>query len=253
MSCDRTPTTLHGYFDNELDALGAAEFERHLTECPECSAALEGLKTFRLAINRAQLRHKAPAQLGRRVLADTHSSTPTSTIRRTAAAPSRWKWLTVAAALIFFAFAGWRMASIRDVGDSQKVLAAEAVDAHLRSLQPGHLSDVISTDQHTVKPWFDGKLDFAPPVRNFAEQGFPLEGGRLDVVHGRTVAALVYGRHKHLVSVFIWPTAETDATPRSGSKQGYQWITWRKEGMEYYAVSDTAASDLELLQRLFTD
>jgi anti-sigma factor RsiW len=142
------------------------------------------------------------------------------------------------------------------------------IDAHLRSLQPGHLTDVISTDQHTVKPWFDGKLDFAPPVRDFADQGFPLQGGRLDVVNNRTVAALVYGRRKHFVNVFIWPVSaaangndkslaneasnEKDATPESGSRQGYQWIEWRKNGMDFYAVSDTAPADLQELQRLLT-
>jgi anti-sigma factor RsiW len=132
-------------------------------------------------------------------------------------------------------------------------MASKIVDAHLRSLQPGHLEDVISTDQHTVKPWFDGKVDFAPPVRDFTEQGFPLQGGRLDVVDNRTVAALVYGRRKHVVNVFVWPTSEKDATPGTGSIQGYQWIDWRKRGMEFYAVSDAAASDLDQLQRLFSN
>ncbi len=114
------------------------------------------------------------------------------------------------------------------------------------------ITDVLSADQHTVKPWFDGRLDFSPPVRDFAEQGYPLQGGRLDVVEGRTIAALVYGRHKHEISVFIWPTTENDAAPRTGSHQGYQWICWRKDAMEFYAVSDTAASDLEQLQQLFS-
>jgi anti-sigma factor RsiW len=133
------------------------------------------------------------------------------------------------------------------------VLAAEIVDAHLRSLQPGHLTDVVSTDQHTVKPWFDGKLDFSPPVQDFTDQGFPLQGGRVDVVHGRSVAALVYARRKHSVNVFVWPTDEKDDTPRFGSQQGYQWIDWRKGGMEFCAVSDAAPSALEQLQRLFTE
>jgi anti-sigma factor RsiW len=152
-----------------------------------------------------------------------------------------------------FAYIGWRVASIHGGANNDEVLAAEVVDAHLRSLQPGHLTDIISTDQHTVKPWFDGKLDFSPPVRDFAEQGFPLQGGRLDVVHGRTVAALVYGRRKHLVSVFIWPVALPAMQSRAGSSQGYQWIDWQKGGMEFYAVSDTSPSDLEQLQRLLAD
>jgi Protein of unknown function (DUF2934) len=111
----------------------------------------------------------------------------------------------------------------------------------------------VLDSQDQVKPWFDGKLDFSPTVQDFIDQGFPLEGGRIDVVHGRSVAALVYARRKHFVKVFIWPTDEKDAAPRSGSQQGYQWIDWRKGGTEFCAVSDAAPSALEQLQRLFTE
>lgn len=253
MGCDRTETTLHGYFDGELDALSAAEFERHLKGCSECNAALDSFKSLRSSMNRAQLYAKAPTQLRKKVLAGIHSTPAISSVPAITPARTSWQWLAIAAALILFAYTGWRVASIQRGNNNGEVLAAAVVDAHLRALQPGHLTDVISTDQHTVKPWFDGKLDFAPPVRDFAEQGFPLQGGRLDVVHGRTVAALVYGRRKHLVSVFIWPTTEQDTTLRAGSSQGYQWIAWQKRGMEYYAVSDTAASDLEQLQRRFDE
>ncbi|MGB7730462.1 MAG: zf-HC2 domain-containing protein [Candidatus Acidiferrum sp.] len=245
MSCDRTETVLHAYFDQELDPVGAAEFERHLDHCPECVGSLTALQSLRSSITGAQLYQKAPTPLRNKVLADLHSA-------RTAIFPRRrtTRWLALAAALLLFAIVGWQFFVVQRATDKESVLAAAVVDAHLRSLQPGHLTDVLSTDQHTVKPWFDGKLDFAPPVRDFADEGFPLQGGRLDVVQGRTVAALVYGRHKHEISVFIWPTTETDAAPRSGSHQGYQWISWRKGGMEFYAVSDTAASDLEQFQQL---
>jgi anti-sigma factor RsiW len=253
VSCERTDTILHGYFDNELDALGAAEFERHLKECSECTAGLDSLKLLHSSMNRAQLYERTPAALRRKVRADVRSADPISNASRSASARSSWSWLAVAAGLILCALAGWRLASIHQGANSEELLTAEIVDAHLRSLQPGHLADVISTDQHTVKPWFDGKLNFAPPVRDFAGQGFPLLGGRLDVVHGRTIAALVYGRRKHLISVFIWPTTDQDTTPRAGSNQGYQWINWGKGGMEFYAVSDTASSDLEQLRLLFND
>jgi anti-sigma factor RsiW len=246
MNCDCADAVLHGYFDNELDALGAAEFERHLEQCSECVDALEALKSLRSSMNLAQLYEKTPASLRKKVLADLR---PASSV---AIFPARtpWRWLAVAAALVLFAYAAWQVVSIHRGDNYETVLAAELVDAHLRSLQPGHLIDVVSTDQHTVKPWFDGKLDFSPPVRNFADQGFPLQGGRLDVVHGRTIAAVVYGRRKHLVNVFIWPTPENDTALRSGSQQGYQWIDWRTGGMEFCAVSDTALADLEQLQRL---
>jgi anti-sigma factor RsiW len=249
MSCDRADTVLHGYFDNELDALGAAEFERHLERCPECVDAVEALKSLRSSMNLAQLYEKMPPSLRKKVLADLRSTS------RVSIGPARtpWRWLAIAAAFLLFVYTGRQVISIHRGDNYETVLAAEVVDAHLRSLQPGHLTDVVSSDQHTVKPWFDGKLDFSPPVRDFADQGFPLQGGRLDVVHGRAIAALVYGRRKHLMNIFIWPTSEQDASPRTGSRQGYQWIDWRKGGMEFCAVSDAAHSDLEQLQRLFTE
>jgi anti-sigma factor RsiW len=246
MSCNRATTVLHGYFDSELDALGAAEFEHHLEQCFDCISALEALESLRSFMNMARLREKAPAQFRKKVLAD---------LRPVVVFPGRtpWRWLAVAAAFLLVAYGSWRVIPIHRGSNYETVLAAEIVDAHLRSLQPGHLTDVVSTDQHTVKPWFDGKLDFSPPVQDFTDQGFPLQGGRIDVVHGRSVAALVYARRKHFVNVFVWPTNEQDAAPRSGSQQGYQWIAWRKGGMEFCAVSDAAPSALEQLQGLFTE
>jgi anti-sigma factor RsiW len=120
----------------------------------------------------------------------------------------------------------------------------------VRSLQPGHLFDVQSTDQHTVKPWFDGKLDFIPPVADFSAQGFPLVGGRLDVIDGHNVAALVYGRRKHFINVFMWPKRETESIESSGSREGYTWISGQSGDMEIYLVSDAAVSDLHELKSL---
>jgi anti-sigma factor RsiW len=248
MSCERTDMVLHGYFDNVLDAIGAAEFERHLDQCSECAKALEALESLRYSMNRAQLYETAPASLRKKVLAGIGAAKPVPSVL----ARTRWPWLAIAASLLL-AFTGWQVASFHPGDNPETMLAAEVVDAHLRSLQPGHLTDVLSSDRHTVKPWFDGKLDFAPPVRDFADRGFPLEGGRLDAIHGRAIAALIYGRRKHLVNVFIWPSNEPDASPRRGSRQGYQWLDWRKAGMEFCAVSDTAPSDLEQLQRLFAE
>ena len=251
MACERADTLVHGYFDNELDALGAAEFESHLQQCPECVAALDALESLRSTITVAQPYEKMPASFRKKILADLNVKIPT--VIATARATTNWRWLAMAAAFLLLIYGGWRVASLSRGDSRETLMASKIVDAHLRSLQPGHLEDVISTDQHTVKPWFDGKIDFAPPVRDFSEQGFPLQGGRLDVVDNRTVAALVYGRRKHVVNVFVWPTSEKDAAPRTGSIQGYQWIDWRKQGMEFYAVSDASAPDLDQLQRLFSN
>jgi anti-sigma factor RsiW len=249
VSCSRAATVLNGYFDCELDALGAAEFERHLERCPVCINALEALESLRSSMNVAQLYEKAPSPFRQKVLARISSARPV--VVPTTRPP--WRWLAAAAVFILITYAGWRVIPVQRGGNYETVFAAEIVDAHLRSLQPGHLTDVVSTDQHTVKPWFDGKLDFSPPVRDFADQGFPLQGGRIDVIHGRSVAALVYSRRKHSVNVFVWPSDEKDDTPRLGSQQGYQWIDWRKGGMEFCAVSDAAPSALEQLKRLFTE
>ena len=246
MSCEHSHAVLHGYLDGELDASRASEFERHLESCPECLAALEAQETLRSALQRAQLYETAPAALRRKIRASLPAATPVGF-------GLQWtplRWIALAAAALLVAFVGWRM--VPNFNGENQYQAAEMVDAHLRSLQSGHLTDVTSTDQHTVKPWFNGKLDFSPPVRDFANDGFPLQGGRLDVLHGRTVAALVYGRRKHIVNVFVWPTSERDFAPRSGSQLGYQWVDWRKGGMEFCAISDTPYTDLDQLQRLIS-
>lgn len=247
MGCELARTVIHAYLDGELDAVRAAEFEGHLEQCAECATALEAQESLSSALQRAQLHEKAPAALRQKVLDDIRPAKPVAI--RPPHIP--WRWLAAAAALLLLAYAGWRIIPGLRADSYPSVLAAQIVDAHLRSLQPGHLTDVVSSDQHTVKPWFDGKLDFSPPVRDFSSDGFPLQGGRLDVVHGRTITALVYGRRKHLISVFIWPMREQDEGLRSGSQQGYHWIAWHAAGMEFCAVSDVAPTDLEQLQRLF--
>jgi mycothiol system anti-sigma-R factor len=253
MACEQSRTVVHAYLDGELDAVRAAEFERHLENCSECVTALETQESLSSAIQRAELNEKAPATLRQKVLAEIRSSGKTSLSEPLVIPhrPEQWRWMAAAAAILLLVYAGWRTIPALRAENYQSVVAAEIVDAHLRSLQPGHLTDVLSTDQHTVKPWFNGKLDFSPPVQDFANDGFPLQGGRLDVVHGRTIAALVYGRRKHVISVFIQPAREDEQALRPGSRQGYNWLAWRAAGMEFCAISDVSSSDLDQLQRLF--
>jgi mycothiol system anti-sigma-R factor len=247
VGCELTHTVLHGYMDGELDAARAADFERHLISCADCVAVLEANESVRSSIQRAGLYERAPRALRQKIQAQLAGNTQASVMpfRK----PTQWRWLALAAAILVALFLGWRLPWLLP-GNQETALASAIVDAHLRSLQPGHLEDVVSTDQHTVKPWFDGKLDFAPPVHDFANEGFPLQGGRLDVVRGRTVAVLVYARRKHLVNVFVWPTTEADSEPLSGTQLGYHWMDWRKGGMEMCAVSDVSRDDLGELQRL---
>ena len=251
MSCDFSSTLVHAYFDGELDAVRAAEFERHLENCRDCTATLGAAEAMRSTLQRAQLYETAPANLRKKIRAE---------LKVTSAAASRpsvaaWRWLAAAAAILLVTSVAWyavpRMRTT-STNMTSSVTSTEIIDAHIRSLQAGHLTDVASTDQHTVKPWFNGKLDFVPPVHDYMEEGFPLIGGRLDVLGERNVAALVYGRRKHFINVFVWPTREAD-TPihPPGSRQGYQWVHWRHQGMEFCAISDVSAQDLHELAQLF--
>jgi anti-sigma factor RsiW len=248
MGCELRESVLHGYLDGELDAARAADFERHLISCAECVLALEAQEKLRASIQAAALYERAPGSVRRKVQGELGKSLKATSPTWTW---STWGWVAAAAALLLASVTTWEMLpGLRARGGADDKLAAAIIDAHLRSLQPGHLMDVPSSDQHTVKPWFDGKVDFAPSVRDFAEQGFPLQGGRLDVIRGRSVAVLVYGRRKHIINVFIWPTTDKDTRPRHGSDVGYQWINWIKNGMETFAVSDVNAADLNELQQL---
>ena len=161
-----------------------------------------------------------------------------------------------AAVLLLVAGASWKFAQKNRVGaepsaSAADAAAAELVDAHIRALQPGHLTDVTSTDQQTVKPWFDGKIAFSPPVPDLGAQDFQLVGGRLDVFQGRTVAALVYGRRKHFISVFLWPDMTQDVVQYTGAMNGYHWISWKHSGLRFCAVADTNRDDLAALKDLF--
>jgi anti-sigma factor RsiW len=252
VTCDLTQTRLHAYFDGELDAIGAAEFERHLESCPDCETRLAAEDKLRSALAGAQLYARAPETLRRKLqTVFPKAAIPPEVRDSKPSAADSWRWLAIAASVILAVFLGTQYMQRLNRYSQQQAMAAVIVDAHLRSLQPGHLEDVISTDQHTVKPWFDGKIDFAPPVRDFANDGFPLLGGRLDVIDSRTAAALVYGRRKHIVNVFVEKAQPGGSQDASGELQGYHWISWQQSGFTFTAVSDTAYADLDQLKQLF--
>jgi mycothiol system anti-sigma-R factor len=250
VGCDYTRTALHGYLDGELDATRAAEFERHLEGCRECANTLGAEESLRSSLQRSGLYEHAPISLRKKIRAGLDAATAPAIASRIPV----WRWFAVAAAILIVSSVSWfAWNRTQNSASSSPFTAAELIDAHVRSLQPGHLTDVASTDQHTVKPWFDGKLAFVPPVKDFADEGVPLVGGRLDVLGGQNVAALVYSRRKHIINVFVLPTKEPD-TPihQPGLRQGYQWRHWRRQGMEYCAVSDVSDSDLyELAQLIY--
>ena len=248
MDRDLTCSTLHGYFDSELSAVRATEFRRHLEHCTDCVAELDSCDAVRDSLRRSHLYEHAPDLLRQKIRADLRSFAPT-----TASSQPLWcYWLAAAAALLFVAILLGRMGHGLRGDDYQSELAGEILDAHVRSLQPGPLTGIASNDGSIVKEWLDAKLTFAIPVGNFANEGFALQGGRLDVVEGRSVAVLIYERNGHPINVFIWHAREPDTSARAGSRKGFQWVDWRKGKIEFCAVSDADLVDLEKLHQLIS-
>ena len=245
MACNEQVERLHAYLDGELDAVGAAEFERHLQSCAECRASLGAERALQSALAKAVLYEPAPATLRRSL--QSQFAKPSRAAGTTAA---YWKWLAIAAMVLLALSSGMLALNFLRSRQATPEFAVAAVDAHLRSLQQGHLEDVQSTDQHTVKPWFDGRVDFAPKVADFSAEGFPLSGGRLDVLNGKTVGALVYARRKHIINVFVAPKESSAPINGAGERQGYHWLAWQSGAFDYIAVTDASAADLDVLRSL---
>lgn len=246
MRCELADSLLHGYFDGQLSDRRAEEYERHLQHCVDCTVALVEQELLSHSLQLAQLYQPAPAALRQTIRGDLRSLSSASAGSR----PLLWQWLVAAAALLLIALGVSRVSPDVRSRDYQAELAGEIVAMHRHSLQPGHMTGIASNNEQVVRQWFDDRLEFALPVRNFADEGFALQGARLDDVEGRSVAALVYVGSGHLINVFMWPTKEPDRSPHAGSLGGYQWIYWRKHKVEFCVVSDTAFGDLERLHQL---
>ncbi len=232
---------LDAYLDGELAAADARELEAHLAQCPECARFRDGRLELHAAITARVPVFPAPDALRDRVRAAVRTAARAQAPRRFSAR-GVWRPLAIAASLAVVAAGSWRLALERAAGET---LAGDVLASHIRSLMPGHLTDVPSSDQHTVKPWFNGKLDFSPPVYDFAGRGYPLLGGRLDYVDGRAVAALAYGRRQHLINVFLWPAARGPAAVASTrTRQGYHLLHWATPDYTYWVVSDLGLPEL---------
>jgi anti-sigma factor RsiW len=191
--------------------------------------------------------YRAPDALRTRIRATVRAQA------RERARPMMWRWGGLAAAFATVALVSWNVAVLQGGASEEERLVGEVATAHVRSLMAeNHLNDVISTDQHTVKPWFEGKLDFAPAVTDLADAGYALMGGRLDYMDGRPVAALTYRHRLHVVNLFEWPAARgADVPAQILARNGYAIAHWRRGGLEYWAISDIAPADLlELAKRL---
>jgi len=238
MNCqDTRGVFLDAYLDGELDAINAQQFERHLAECASCRAALENYRKFHDSVRIHIPYYAVPVGVEQRIRASlrTESSVPVKNVS--------WRGWTLAAAA--FATAVFALVLFQTVRrPPADVLAQEIVSSHIRSLMANHLTDVVSSDRHTVKPWFNGKIDFAPEVKDLASKGFPLQGGRLDYLNQRSTAALIYKRREHTINLFVWPTAEADSRLRTSAIKGYNLVTWTRSHMTYWAVSDLNANEL---------
>ena len=232
---------LDAYLDGELAAGDARELEAHLAQCPECARFRQGRLELRAVIAARVPVFQAPVALRERVRAAVGAAARARAPHRFTAR-SVWRPLALAASFAVVAVGSWRLALQRAAGET---FADDLLGSHVRSLMPGHLTDVPSSDQHTVKPWFNGRLDFSPPVYDFSGRGYPLLGGRLDYVDRRAVAALVYGRRQHLINVFLWPAARGPAAgPATRTRQGYHLLHWTTADYTYWMVSDLGLPEL---------
>jgi anti-sigma factor RsiW len=220
---------LQAELDGELDAAGSAALAEHRADCPVCRRNETTIMAARQALRRATY-HRADPEFFRAVAGRVGAVQPPPAARRSI----QWRALST-----FGAGAALAAAIILTVlPRGSPDIVASLVDDHVRALQPGHLLDVVSTNQHTVKPWFDGRLDFAPPVKDLAAAGFPLVGGRLDYLHGRSVAVLVYARGKHVIELFVWPVSGPSGVPARAERDGYNVEHWEANAMSFAAVSD---------------
>jgi anti-sigma factor (TIGR02949 family) len=237
MTCDEAEILLHALIDGELDAGHAREVEAHVAACPRCAERLAAYRQMSAMVARADLTFTAPPQLRRRI----EASLPAQAAPRSRR--SVLKGFAMGSAVSALAATG--LVAIVLSKDDQQRIESEVVSAHLRSLQAGHLIDVLSTDQHTVKPWFNGKLDVSPPVIDLTAQGFTLIGGRLDYVDARAIGAVVYRRRQHVINLFVAQTANTERLkPKTDTIQGFNIRRWGERGLNFWAVSDIGADEL---------
>jgi anti-sigma factor RsiW len=239
-ACVDQELLLGGLVDGELDAANTAMVEAHVARCEGCREELDRLQAVRNLLRSEGVRHAAPEALARRIAVMPEFAPRAANENRVRS------WL--APALAGAVAASLAMVTLLPPG-SESGVDQQLVSSHVRSLQPGHLTDVQTTNQHIVKPWFNGRIDFSPPGPELADRGFPLAGGRLDSIDGKTVAAVVYHRRLHTVNLFVWPGA--NGSDRDFVKDGFAVREWTRNGLRFAAVSDIPPSELSQFQGLF--
>ena len=248
MNCLVSSQVLDLYLDGELAPSESIEVLGHLEHCASCRETYWRSEELHRDIRQQVKRYAAPPRLRQNIQAALRRDAVEKTPRR----QSNWNWMAVAASILLFASLSWNITLIRSRPSVDDRVAKEVLSSHLRSMVGTHLLDVPSSDQHTVKPWFNGKLNFSPDVKDFTSQGFPLVGGRIEYLDDRPVAALVYQRRQHFINLFIWPSASTSQNSyRELKLSGYNLTSWTDNGMNCWAISDLQSSELEQFAQLY--
>ena len=271
MTCDEATKLMDGYLDGELDPITSQTIEQHLQECGRCDQAYKTHGSLIRAIGTTTPYFKASAELRERIQFSLREETDEHLVRngvpgaqvqfhkrqsepRSILSEIPWNWLGLAAAIILAAIIGLNVVPRLQRPEADQFLATQLIASHVRSLMANHLTDVASSDQHTVKPWLDAKLDFAPPVVDLSDKGFPLVGGRLDYLDSRPVAALIFQRRKHFINLFVWPAgADAARSTKAMTREGYQLLHWKDPDFNYWAVSDINAKELQEFKQLFEE
>jgi anti-sigma factor RsiW len=251
MTCNETKDLIHAWLDHEVDPVRSAEIEAHLTTCPACQRNSETYESLRTVVAGQAAYFAAPPAVNRKVRSALRNAAR-------AEAPPALKWIWLGDLNWSRLFAPIAVAGLAVLGavllgrpSDQELWAQAVVSAEVRSLMPNHLTDVLSSDQHTVKPWFNGKLDYSPPVVDLTAQGFPLVGARLDYLRDHRISVLVYKHGNHFINLFIWPTSARNAPETTLRRQGYHIVHWVQSGMDCWAASEIRMEDLQEFARLF--
>jgi anti-sigma factor RsiW len=249
LDCTETRKLLPAHADRELGLRESMEVDRHLLACTTCQGELARQDSLRAGVQRHATYFAPPAHLEAAIKAALARESANA-----AAPPKRkwdWRWLNAGAALASVCAIAWSAWLYLAVPSANDLLANEVISSHVRSLMVDHVADVASSDQHAVKPWFNGKLAFAPPVSDFTAQGFSLVGGRLDYLDRQPVAALIYRHRQHLINLYAWPAVdERDSAPQALSRRGYHLLHWADGGMAYWVISDLNARELATLVQI---
>lgn len=240
---------INAFIDEELEPGIFAAVAEHLAGCGQCTQACSRILEQRDAI-RSLKPYPVPPALRESVRQALRREAAQKTVvqRRDHA----WRWLAIAASILLAVSVAWNLTRLQSRVPERELLAQNVLSSHVRSLIGTHLLDVVSTDQHTVKPWFNGKLDFSPEVRDFAAQGYPLVGGRIEYISERPVAVLVYRRRQHVINLFTWPSTSSSVPPGHFSRNGYNVAQWSDSSMTYWAVSDIPPSEVQQFEALCT-